>query len=302
MSLNKYLNEQQSFQKNFFDVNKLTDEQKVSKIKETILCIHKELSEVLDTFNWKTHRKEDKFISKNNTLEEIIDCFKYLLNLCVILDVNSEEIEQEFFRKSRVVRQRYQQEILSNIQPSDKVCAIDLDDTLSNSEEYFVITYNDANNTEYRTKKEIKDNISLKEYEDFKHFFRESGVKVNIQPKEHAKKLCNFLKEQGYKIVIISARPYDKYFRIFPDTLQWLEQNEIKFDAIYFEKEKHLKIIKQLPQLSFIIEDDVENAEQIAKAGYNVYLLNNQIDKSISNVTVVDSLSNIITDLCKTTI
>jgi uncharacterized HAD superfamily protein len=276
MELKSFLDEQISFQKNFFDINKLSEEDKVKYIKETILCVHKELSEVLDTLNWKTHRKEDKILSKSNTLEEIIDCFKYLLNLCVILNVDAKEFETEFFKKSNVVKQRYNQEILSSIKQTDKICAIDLDDTLSNSSEFFTELYNEWNEKKFKNKKEIKKTIPLLEYENFKDLYRESGVKVNIPIKEGAKELCDYLKNSGYKIIIISARPYHKYYRIFSDTLEWLEKNKICFDALYFEKEKHIKILKQFPQMSFIIEDNFFNAKQISDLGYKVYLLSDK--------------------------
>src|SRR3989304_1227605 len=106
-----------------------------------------------------------------------------------------------------------------------------------------------------------------------------------------AKKLCDYLKSVGYKIVIISARPYEKYNRIFPDTLQWLNNNEIKYDAVYFEKDKHIKILKQLPNLSFVIEDNPEYANQIASQGYKVYLLPN-ISEEKSETRIRESLSD----------
>ncbi len=277
MSLKEIFKEQKDFQKYFYDSENLSEEDKIKFTKEYILSIHKELGEILDTMPWKLHRREDKAKLAHNTVEEIIDCFKFLLNLCIIWKIDDEKFVNEFFRKSMVVRQRYNQEILKVINNNDKVCAIDLDDTLAESSLHFVNIYNKKNCTydAYKTRQEIKEKLEVLDYEDFKNYFRESGEKLNIPVKEGAKEICDYLKNIGYKIVIISARPYERYYRIFPDTLQWLNDNEIPYDAVYFEKDKHIKILRQLPNLSFIIEDNPEYAKQISDQKYKVYLLPN---------------------------
>lgn len=110
MRLKKIFDEQKDFQRNFFDPDNTSSEDKEKLTKETILCIHKELSEVLDTINWKLHRKENKVIDKENTREEIIDCFKYLVNLCVIWKITPEDFAETFDRKSKIVRERFEKE------------------------------------------------------------------------------------------------------------------------------------------------------------------------------------------------
>ncbi|MFA5174615.1 MAG: dUTP diphosphatase [Candidatus Pacearchaeota archaeon] len=276
--------EQKEFQRYFYDPDNLSIEDKIKFTKEYILSIHRELGEVLNTLPWKLHRKEDKPISEANLTEEIIDCFKFLLNLCIIWGIDDEKFITEFFRKTGVVKQRFQQEILNTIKKNDKVCAIDLDDTLACTDEYFTKLYNEQKGTNYKNRDEIKEKEDTLVYENFKHWYRESGEKINIPLKKGAKELTDHLKKIGFKIVIISARPNDVYNRIFPDTLEWLNKNEIQYDALYFEKNKHLKILNQLPFLSFLIEDNAEYAKQIANLNYTVFLLNEKGDKEIENV------------------
>ena len=275
--LKKIFREQKDFQRFFYDPDNISYEDKIKFTKEFVLSVHRELGEILDTIPWKLHRKEDKAKLNNNTVEEIIDCFKFLLNLCIIWGIDADKFSKEFFRKSMVVRQRYNQEIFKVIDKDEKVCAIDLDDTLAESSEHFVKIFNSRNNNtfQYDNRSHIKEKTSVLDYEDFKNYFRESGEKINIKIKEGAKELCINLKQKGYKIVIVSSRPCDKHYRIFPDTLEWLINNEIQYDALYFEKDKHIKILKELPNLSFIIEDNPEYAKQISEQGYRVFLLDN---------------------------
>jgi dimeric dUTPase (all-alpha-NTP-PPase superfamily) len=293
MNLKDIFKEQKDFQKYFYNPDDISDEDKIKFTKEYVLSIHKELGEILDTIPWKLHRKEEKAKSENNTIEEIMDCFKFLLNLCIIWGIDDEKFVKEFFRKSMVVRQRYNQEILKVISKDDKVCAIDLDDTLADSSKYFIEVYHRENctSTPYKNKADLKNRLDTLSYEEFKSWFRESGEKVNIPVISGAKELCDYLKKKGYKIVIISARPYEKHRRIFSDTLQWLNDNEIQYDAVYFDKDKHIKILKQLPNLSFIIEDNPEYSEQIASQGFKVYLLPNECDSS-SEAKIRETLKN----------
>ena len=278
MNLKDIFKEQKEFQKYFYNPDNISDEDKIKFTKEYVLSIHKELGEILDTMPWKLHRRENKSKSENNTIEEIIDCFKFLLNLCIIWGIDDDKFTKEFFRKSVVVRQRYNQEVLQVISKNDKVCAIDLDDTLADSSKYFVEVYHRENNTSiiYKNRADLKKSLNTLDYEEYKTWYRESGEKVNIPVIAGAKEFCDYLKSKEYKIVIISARPYEKHKRIFSDTLQWLNDNEIKYDAVYFDKVKHIKILKQLPNLSFIIEDNPEYAKQIAAQNYKVYLLPNK--------------------------
>lgn len=282
--LNKIFKEQKDFQKYFFDPENISEKNKIILTKEYVLSIHNELSEILNTLSWKLHRKEDKIKSENNTIEEIIDCFKFLLNLCIIWKIDADKFNQEFYRKTMVVRQRYNQEILKTIKSKDKVCAIDLDDTLAKSAEHFTKIYNKKYpDKTFKNKADIKKKLVLLKYENFKKYFRESGEKLNIPVKKEAKELCDFLKKEGFKIIIISARPYKLYNRIFPDTLQWLNKNKIQYDAVYFEKNKHIKILKNIPNLSFIIEDNPVYAKQIAEQNYKVYLLTNKSEDLSKN-------------------
>ena len=89
---------------------------------------------------------------------------------------------------------------------------------------------------------------------------------------EGAAELTKKLKEAGYQIIILTARPYKTYSRIYSDTLKFLNDNDIQFDAIIWDKEKHIKIIKEFPNLEFMIEDTPEICEAVAQQGYPVYV------------------------------
>ena len=102
--------EQVDFQKNFFDPENMTEEEKIRFSKENILALHRELGEVLNEMPWKLHRANSKEYDVDNIHEELIDCFKFFMNMCIIWGMTPETFLEVFMKKSEIVRQRYTKE------------------------------------------------------------------------------------------------------------------------------------------------------------------------------------------------
>lgn len=107
---------QKDFQLYFYDPDNMSIDDKIKLTKEYILCIHRELGEVLNVIPWKLHRKNTKTYDTEHLCEELIDCFKYLLNLSMIHGMTPESFEKMFFDKSAIVEKRYFDENQSNQQ------------------------------------------------------------------------------------------------------------------------------------------------------------------------------------------
>jgi len=85
--------------------------EKMALSKEYILSAHRELSEALDEFPWKSHRKySDKTLSKERLAEELMDSIKFVLNIYYIWDITPDEFVEAFFHKSQKVRDRLSDE------------------------------------------------------------------------------------------------------------------------------------------------------------------------------------------------
>lgn len=104
--LQDILKRQADFQKNFYDVESMSLEERTKWTKEFILCLHQELAEVLNSLDWKSYHMYDKNYDHENTKEEIIDCFKFVLNLAIVWRIDSEELIQLFNKKSDLVEER----------------------------------------------------------------------------------------------------------------------------------------------------------------------------------------------------
>lgn len=104
--LKSIIDRQKKFQTNFFDIDSLSNEDKLKWTKEFVLCLHQELSEVMNSIDWKSYHTYDKTYSVDNTKEELVDCFKFLLNLMILWNMDENELVKLFNTKSDIVEQR----------------------------------------------------------------------------------------------------------------------------------------------------------------------------------------------------
>jgi NTP pyrophosphatase (non-canonical NTP hydrolase) len=71
-----------------------------------LLRLHGELTEVFDASKLKEMNPVLSIEEKEHQLEEMIDCFKYLLNLFIINKHEPEDIIKKFNEKSSIVEKR----------------------------------------------------------------------------------------------------------------------------------------------------------------------------------------------------
>jgi hypothetical protein len=109
---------QEKFTKEFFDENEGYDiseipNDKAKRIfwsKDYILMLIKEVTEMLDEIDFKSHKSKTTEDDLDNFLEEGIDVMKYLLGLLIINGFSVDEIYNKFISKSKLVEQKFKQE------------------------------------------------------------------------------------------------------------------------------------------------------------------------------------------------
>jgi len=261
-----------------------------------------EMYEMLRETSWKNHRKDKPFMIESNLKEEWIDVFKYWLSIGLVWGFNPKDLIDEYFRKSDVVEQRYKQEKQLDFE-SAKIAGIDIDGVIAKYPEHFLDFINRKVGADLKV--EDLDEYNIYEALDLpkeltkklKDEFRQSGEKRFIPPMEGAKSFLEKLKRNGYHIVLLSARPYKKYKRIFADTKEWLEKNELVHDAILWDENKCNRLIREFGKNSvqFFVEDNLENANDIATTS-KVYLIDRSYNggKTHENVTRVNGLDEVI--------
>ena len=293
--------DQKEFNSIFIDYENLTQKDKINLIKENALLLVDEIMEMVNETNWKAHRKNKEHFIESNLKEEWIDIFKYWLSMGLIWGFDPYDFLLEYDRKSAVVKQRYKQEKQLEFE-ANRIVGVDIDGVLAAYPEHFLDFVNRKMNTNYKVEELSSYNI----YEaldlpnevtkELKDEFRQSGEKRYIPVLDEAKWFLKTLKKNNYQIVLLSARPYKKYRRIFADTKEWLEKNGLVYDAILWDEDKCSRLIKEFGENSveFFVEDNLSNANSVANTA-KVYLLNKSYNQGETkkNIVRIDKLSDI---------
>lgn len=162
---------------------------------------------------------------------------------------------------------------------SEKVCAFDIDGCLNDYPDPWVDFINKKLSTRYSGLNEAKRDVPYQLYKDLKYEYRESGIKAKLKARAGAAELTQKLKELGYMIMILTARPFDEHKTLFKQTTDFLRLRKIQYDGIIYGKQKHTEVIQRVPNLRFMVEDHRYNANMIAKWGYPVFLVDNKYNQ-----------------------
>ncbi|MFZ5932530.1 MAG: hypothetical protein ACOYT7_00370 [Patescibacteria group bacterium] len=100
-------NKQKDFNSNFFDFNIKDIELQQKLTKDFVLHVEDEAHELLSEINWKMAQYRIKDVDRAKLLEEWIDIFKYWLGIGNVWGFTLEDFFNEFWRKSKIVDERY---------------------------------------------------------------------------------------------------------------------------------------------------------------------------------------------------
>lgn len=265
---------------NGVDPANIDAEEKQALFNKFILALHEEATELLKTTPYKSHDKKPKQIMRSNTVLEVVDVFKYLMNICVLMGIDADELYKVEREKTIAVRQRYQQQQIDF--SLEKVLMVDVDGVLADYPNSFYDFINQKLGTKFNPALQHDYDfckvmgIDRKKYEELKHEYRESGYKRYLKVIPGSKESLDEFKRLGYKIVIFTARPVSDYNRIETDTLFWLNENKLPYDMVLFAEKKHEELAKFYKNVKpvFFFEDSESNALALADDGIKVILFN----------------------------
>ena len=241
----------------------------VSWTKEYILSLIKEATELLDEIDWKTHTNKMADGITDNFLEEGVDVMKYLFGLLHIHGFSFDQIEEKFIDKSNVVQAKFEQAIalkhLQENQSKYKIAAIDIDGVIADWEKGYINFIWENTMFVPKSTKLAKAEIPKQLMMETKEKFRLSGKKRDLELIPGAKEFIDWLKDQGYYVILLTARPYKEYSRIYSDTLHWLKKNNIQYDLIIWNEKKEDFLMKYFPDVKFVIDNERGNVEKLSQ-------------------------------------
>jgi len=278
---------QVEFNRKFIDPN---DTAKViPHAKDMVLSMFTENTELLDAMgDWRAFRFNKPEPSKSGILEEGVDIFKFLINTLDSFGITSSDFFEYFILKSEVVEQRYMWEqklALWKTDPAVRIVAVDLDGVLANYPDNWISYVNNRLGTSFTIRDFVGTlpgglPISQEDHIRLKHEFRDGGYECMwAEPTPYAKPFLEQLKNRGYRIVIMSARPYKEYKRTQADAIEWMADHELPYDAFLWGRDKALKLHQEAPRAIALVDDDPIAINNAAANGIQGYLVDRPYNK-----------------------
>lgn len=167
-----------------------------------------------------------------------------------------------------------------------KIAAVDIDGVLNYYPQTWVDFVNRHLNEQFSDLYDIKANLPYAEYKALKAKYRTCGIKQVLTVRDGAQAFLDELHYKGYYIILITKRPIAEYNELLMQTTMWLKLSDLRYDFLYFSENKHLDIIQKFKGITFMIEDNRKNANEVAKQGYKVFLLDNEYNQGECHVNV----------------
>ena len=180
-----------------------------------------------------------------------------------------------------------------------KVCVFDIDGVLNYYPQTWIDFVNEKINASFKDLTEMKQSISYFGYNKFKEEYRTSGYKESLKRRTNSRYITNALKNRGYEINIITARPVIKYPELRKQTTNWLDKNEILYDNIFYSNKKQSELINSCYDAEFIVEDNRFIANLLAERNYKVFLIDSIYNQGtiVKNVKRITDLLEIISEI-----
>lgn len=282
--------------KDRFDADK---EYRIKVMKDFILGLNKQISELLGTFNWGEHIL-DQTENVLNSKIQIIDIVKYAFAFFIMLGGDEKEFVELFIQKSDELDERWRQSKMKLLK-NTKVMIFDIDGVIADYTTEYDRFLRDVCKLKSSVPLDKRTSYSFCEYygitrqeeEFFNQEFIKSGGFLNLKVYDGVKEIIDELKSIGIKIILITARPNWIHKRLTMDTIQWLKNNEINYDLLFWNKDKADVIINNIfPScVLFMVEDRDKHAIEVTHIGVDVLLIDKPYNKNVSS-PIIHRLNN----------
>lgn len=177
---------------------------------------------------------------------------------------------------------------------SDAIIILDIDGVLNGYPACWVDYVNSVLNTDFEDLYAVKEYLPYASYTRLKKVYRSCGVKRTLPVNPEAPLFAKALKDNGYFIHLVTSRPFERFENLKEDTVFWLTQNNIPYDSLRSSYKKPWEI--HWSPSAIVVEDNRFFANEFAKRGHTVFLLDNKYNqgKLVLGVQRVSSLSEIL--------
>lgn len=264
----------------------MTDEERHKLLSDLVLGLFEEATELKNELIPKHHQLKSGPIVQSNAIDQCVDLLKYTMSVAIAIGCTPEEFLQSFFEKSNLVDQRWAAELME-LKESTKVVITDLDGVVA---DWFVQidVFCQA-----KVKKHFRDLTQADREWLAVEFYKEGGFRdTPLVP--GAAKALELILENGFKLVVITSRPYHKVRRIATDTHHWLVKHGIKPHMVLWSKDKSEAVWDHVHPANIVafIEDDPKHALDLSEDGIRVLYFQSMISEELSESDNLVSVMN----------
>lgn len=298
-----------------WDINLPVDVEQEKKLHmEYILGIFHNATKLLNEYKWKDNLIEIESVDKHSIIEHSGDVLKYLISLLLLHNIDPIDFITSYVEKYDVTLGKVsdREKLLSE---RTKIVAFDIDGVIMDySTKFFsFMKEEDAipqnvvlKQTDYHFYKFLQKeyNVTFADEERLFVKFVENGGFRALKSYKDASNVLNKLHKYGYMIVLITARPYKRFKRIYSDTVYSLAENDIYWDKLLFQNNKADAIQSLSPaEIKFFVDDRDKHALEVSSIGVPVFILDKKYNRTIQEIEGIKritSLKDVLKQLTKT--
>jgi uncharacterized HAD superfamily protein len=259
------------------DPSDLSDVERRRLAVDLTMHMHEEVSELGRlSGGYKRHILRAADANLGDIAIECADILKTLVSLAQLHGVSREGLIEAFEAKTHVVRQKARAERIALTNECRVIC-VDIDDVICDLEPW-------REELRARGPVDAAAALRLEASEAMKASFYRGGRFRYMKPIAGAQVALTALRDAGFKVVLITARPQWQHKRLHSDTVHWLAHHRFQYDLLLFNRNKVEAIYEHVCPawpVAFV-EDHPSNAAALAEAGVPVFLYDQPHNQQVS--------------------
>jgi len=242
MNLKEMLKLQNDFSRNYYNVEDLSEQEKIDKHKTLCLAMHSELSQLADSVHFREHRPTITPTHRQNILFETMDVYRYCLSILNLWGFSEEDAISAFETRDSHLRVRTEKNWSK--WKNQPVVVVDVDDVIARFRQSFYTWINNTYDQDFDEQSSeyfISKTIAGKSGDSLLHEFIDAGYLKNLDVCQNVLDGLKKMREKGCWIHILTARP-ESELKCLNETYSWLSSYVKEFDSVQFSSEKYIAI------------------------------------------------------------
>lgn len=280
MDLDELWRLQADQQLNWYNKDVLVPQEQSKFLKDLLLQLYEEVAELQRAADQDRHhllKRPEPIVS--NILEQGVDVTKVLLSILQLFGVSASEFAQAFRDKTAIVQDKWSSQNV-HLERDTLVFATDLDGCVVDMSDFdeYLADMRDGQDQRH----------AVEALEAVKDRFYVKGGFMDLPPIAGAIEALRDIKGMGYTVVVVTARPYWQYKRLYSDTMNWARANGLEYDHIIFNKDKAEAIWEFIhpARPRFFVEDRSKHALELVDVGVPVLLFDTPRNRDIEHPLV----------------